>query len=62
MNKYKVKLTSKPGMYDQYSGTIEVAAENDDKAIDAAFRKLKHGAFPDRNRSMWQVISVTRQC
>lgn len=61
MNKYNVAMRSKPGMYEQYDGTVAVVAENEDKAVDAAFRKLKQGAFPDRGRSMWKVISVTRQ-
>lgn len=60
MKKYKVELRSKPGMYEQYEGTVEVSAADDTHAIEMAFRKLKRGAFPDRSRSMWKVISVTR--
>ena len=60
MNKYKVSMRSKPGMYEQYSGDVEVMAEDEDAAVEAAFRKLKNGNFPDRNRSMWTVESVTR--
>ncbi len=47
-------------MYEQYSGTVEVTAENEDDAVDAAFRKLKAGAFPDRNKDMWKLEEVTR--
>ena len=61
MNIYKVAMHSKPGFYEQYDGTVTVNAENDEQAIEAAFRKLKAGAFPDRNRSMWRVESVTRK-
>jgi len=60
MSKYKVSMRSKPGMYEQYSGDVEVTANDDDAAVEAAFRKLKAGTFPDRNRSMWTVESVTR--
>ncbi len=60
MNKYKVSMRSKPGMYEQYSGDVEVMAEDEDAAVEAAFRKLKNGNFPDRNRSMWAIESVTR--
>ncbi len=47
-------------MYEQYSGDVEVMAEDEDAAVEAAFRKLKNGNFPDRNRSMWTIESVTR--
>ncbi len=60
MGKYKVSMRSKPGMYEQYSGDVEVTAEDDNAAVEAAFRKLKAGTFPDRNRDMWTVESVTR--
>lgn len=60
MNKYKVSMRSKPGMYEQYSGDVEVMAENDDAAVEAAFTKLKRDTFPDRNRSMWTVEKVSR--
>lgn len=60
MNKYKVFIRSRPGFYEQYSGTVEVTAENEDDAVDAAFRKLKAGAFPDRNKDMWKLEEVTR--
>jgi hypothetical protein len=60
MNKYKVSMRSKPGMYEQYSGDVEVMAENDDAAVEAAFAKLKRDTFPDRNRGMWTVEEVSR--
>jgi hypothetical protein len=60
MNKYKVLIASRPGFYEQYSGTVEVTAENEDAAVDAAFRKLKSGSFPDRNKDMWKVKEVAR--
>ncbi len=61
MNTYEVAMRSKPGPVEQYNGIVTVQAENDDEAIEAAFRKLKNGAFPDRNRGMWTVDSVTRR-
>ncbi len=60
MNKYRVSIASRPGFYEQYSGTVEVSAESEDAAVDAAFRKLKSGSFPDRNREMWKVETVAR--
>lgn len=54
-------MRSKPGFYEQYNGTVTVQAENDEQAVDAALRKLKNGVFPDRNREMWVVESVTRR-
>jgi len=60
MNKYRVSIASRPGFYEQYSGIVEVNAENEDAAIDVAFRKLKAGAFPDRNKDMWKVHEVAR--
>ncbi len=60
MNKYRVAIRSRPGFYEQYSGDVEVVAENEDAAVDAAFRKLKSGSFPDRNKDMWKVEEVAR--
>lgn len=60
MNKYWVWMRSKPGMYEQYNGKVEVCADNDDAAIIAAHKKLKAGAFPDRNASMWIVEKIER--
>ena len=57
-NNYRVWLRSTPGFYAQYSGKIDVYAESQEDAIDAAFTKLKLGAFPDRNRTMWKVERV----
>jgi hypothetical protein len=56
--RYRVSLKSVPGMYAQYDGNLEVFATNEEDAINEAHRKLKRGAFPDRDRSMWRVESV----
>lgn len=58
--KYEVWLKSIPGFYAQYDGKVTVYAPNDNDAIEKAFAKLKNGAFPDRNRSMWKVEKVVR--
>ena len=58
--KYKVKMQSRPGFYAQYGGYVTVYANNEEEAVDAAFRELKRGAFPDRGRSMWRVEEVKR--
>ncbi len=60
LNKYKVYIRSKPGMYEQYSMCVRVDAYNDEDAIDQALLKLKRGAFPDRTRDMWRVEKVER--
>ncbi len=58
---YKVWLSSRPGMYAQYDGAVNVRAQNDAEAIDEAFRVLKRTSFPDRTRDMWRVERVERQ-
>ena len=60
MKNYKVWLRSKPGMYAQYDGFVEVVAEDSDDAVEKAFAKLKRETFPDRNRGMWYVDMIER--
>ena len=55
--KYRVYLVSKPGMYEQYSGHVDVVAGNELEAEDKAFKRLRK-SFPDRNRSMWMIIKI----
>lgn len=57
---YRVHLRSVPGFYEQYSGSVEVMACDDEDAVEQALAKLKRGAFPDRSRSMWKVDKVER--
>lgn len=61
MKQYRVWMRSKPGMYAQYDGKVDVWAEDEDDAIARAFRELKRGAFPDRSPAMWQVERVERR-
>jgi hypothetical protein len=58
MKKYRVWIRSVPGFYTQYDGYVDVYADFEEEAIEFAFLKLKRGAFPDRNSSMWRVESV----
>jgi hypothetical protein len=60
MANYKVWMRSKAGFYEQYDGFVDVYAKDDSDAISKALRKLKTGAFPDRNNSMWTVEKVER--
>jgi len=60
MKKYNVWIKSVPGFSAQYDGKVTVFADDDDEAIELAFRKLKNGAFPERSRSMWKVEKVER--
>lgn len=61
MKKFWVWIRSKPGFYAQYDGKVEVFATDDEDAVERAFQKLKRGAFPDRDRSMWKVEKVERR-
>lgn len=62
MNKYRVRLESKPSFWEFYKGYVDVYAENDEAAERAAIRKLATGIFQDRGFNAWIVISVTRYC
>jgi hypothetical protein len=55
---FRVWIKSVPGFYAQYDGYVDVYADDQDEAVDLAFIKLKHGSFPDRDRSMWRVVKV----
>jgi len=61
MKKYKIYLRSKPGFYAQYSGALTVVANDEEQAIERAFLRLKTGAFPDRDRSMWIIEKIIFQ-
>lgn len=56
--KYVVWMRSVPGMYAQYDGKVTVYAEDEFEAAENAHIKLKRGAFPDRDRSMWRVEKI----
>lgn len=58
---WRVWLRSKPGMYAQYNGKVDVFADTADHAVDAAIQKLKNTTFPDRTRDMWVVEKVERR-
>ncbi len=60
LSRYRVYLRSTPGFYEQYNGYTEVFAENEDQAIERAFRELRRTAFPDRGPSMWKTEKVER--
>lgn len=61
MNKYRVQLSSKPGMWEYYDGHVDVWADNDSEAETLAVKKLAMGAFKDRGYNAWNVKSVTRE-
>jgi hypothetical protein len=59
MNKrYRVWMRSTPGFYEQYSGKVDVWAEDEEQAEERAFQELRRGAFPDRGRTMWRVEKI----
>lgn len=54
-NKYRVWIRSRPGMYEQYDGYVDVYASSEDTAGTAAKQKLKRTSFPDRSSDMWII-------
>lgn len=60
MNRFRVFLRSTPGFMAQYSGYVDVWADDETDAIDLALIKLKRGSFPERSRSCWRVDKVER--
>jgi hypothetical protein len=51
-------MHTRPGMYAQYSGHVDVLAENDEDARELALDKLKRTSFPDYSRDMWKIDRV----
>jgi hypothetical protein len=58
MRTYRVWLQSEPGMWEHYAGYVDVVAEHDCQAEEAARDQLKGGAFPERPRHSWIVEQV----
>lgn len=54
--KYTVYYESKPGMWELYSGTKTVEADNEEDAIEKAYRIIRKTFF-DRSRSGW-IFSI----
>lgn len=60
---YRVSLHSKAGMWEQYSGHVDVSATDDEDARWLAIEKLARGTFRDRGRDAWIITKVERrQC
>ena len=60
MNKYRVHLHSKPGMWEYYEGYVDVFVEDSDDAFIAAARKLRQTSFHDRPANGWVLDSVEK--
>lgn len=58
--KFRVWIRSKPGFYAQYDGKVDVFAGDEEEAVSEALRRLRTGAFRDRDDSMWTVEKVER--
>lgn len=56
--KYRVWISSKPGFYAQYDGTVNVVADNPSEAISIALKRLRTGSFRDRTDDMWRIDKV----
>ena len=57
--RYRVEMVSRPGMYAQYDGYVEVLCESDDPQdiFYAAVRELRRTAFSDRGADCWCMNS-----
>lgn len=57
-NQYRVYVRSKPGMYAQYDGYVDVWVREDQDIFDQAVRELRRTSFPDRSRDMWRLDRI----
>lgn len=57
IRKYRCHMQTRPGMYTQYEGYVDVQSESDDwnDLFCAAVQKLKRTSFPDYGGSMWKM-------
>jgi hypothetical protein len=57
VKRYRCFMSSKPGMYAQYDGHVDVWSPNDDweEVFSRATAELKRTAFPERSSSMWRM-------
>lgn len=60
-NPYRVWVRSKPGMYEQHKGRVDVTAFDEDSAVEVALRKLRITSFPDRTADMWIIEKVEQR-
>lgn len=60
MQKYRVEMHSKAGMWAYYDGHVDVQADNEEEAIEQALDRLKRTSFPDRPRNAWAIDGVQR--
>jgi len=59
--KFRVQLTSKPGMWERYSGHVDVFAPDIDSAFEEAVKKLARTSFPDRpSMSCWRFDGASQ--
>jgi len=58
MNRYRVYLHSKPGMWEYYDGYVDVSASNIDEAKRLAKTKLSRTTFKSRGPNSWVVDSI----
>lgn len=58
MNKYRVYLHSKPGMWTFYEGHVDVFADDPEEAEERALDELKRTSFRDRSRGAWIIDDV----
>ena len=50
-------------MYEQYETVVKLWADENstrEELFNLACNKLKNGAFFDRNKSMWQIVSIEK--
>lgn len=58
--RYRVRVASVSGPYEQYDGYVAVVGYDEDDAAEAAKRRLRQTSFPDRTADMWRILEVER--
>lgn len=58
--RYRVRVASVAGPYEQYDGYVDVVGYCEDEAAEAAKRRLRLTSFPDRTADMWRIMEVER--
>lgn len=54
---WRVQMVSRPGFYAQYDGHVDVHCDShdDEDIFQAAVRKLRATAFPERGAACWRM-------
>ena len=59
--RFRVEMRSRPGMWAQYNGHVDVLAPDIDSAFEHAVKKLARTSFPDRpSPSSWIFLGASQ--